>query len=134
LTLPWLIRKLALDINSDALPLEKQEIIIQKKLAQYSLQYLDEKDHNGWPQNEYLNNLQTRLTTELNYFSKKFEETDSDDSTLAHHQQLSLEVLEHQRSLLQQMNQHAEFDEELIRKYLSLIDLEEYKLRERLMK
>jgi len=29
------------------------------------------------------------------------------------------------------MNRHAEFDEELIRKYLSLIDLEEFKIREK---
>ena len=29
------------------------------------------------------------------------------------------------------MNRLAEFDEELIRKYLSLIDLEEFKIREK---
>jgi CPA1 family monovalent cation:H+ antiporter len=29
------------------------------------------------------------------------------------------------------MNRRAEFDEELIRKYLSLIDLEEFKIREK---
>jgi CPA1 family monovalent cation:H+ antiporter len=29
------------------------------------------------------------------------------------------------------MNRFAEFDEELIRKYLSLIDLEEFKIREK---
>ena len=31
------------------------------------------------------------------------------------------------------MNHRAEFDEELIRKYLSLIDLEEFKIREKLI-
>jgi CPA1 family monovalent cation:H+ antiporter len=31
------------------------------------------------------------------------------------------------------MNHRAEFDEELIRKYLALIDLEEYKLREKIV-
>jgi CPA1 family monovalent cation:H+ antiporter len=30
------------------------------------------------------------------------------------------------------MNHHAEFNEELIRKYLSLIDIEEYKMREKM--
>jgi len=29
------------------------------------------------------------------------------------------------------MNHHPEFDEELIRKYLSMIDLEEFKIREK---
>lgn len=116
LTLPWLLRKLALEDKDNTLPLEKQEFIIQKNLAQYSLQYFDEKYSDGEPQNEYLNNLQTRLKTELVYFSKQFEETNGTDNALADHQQLSLEVLEHQRNLLQQMNRHREFDEELIRK------------------
>jgi CPA1 family monovalent cation:H+ antiporter len=31
------------------------------------------------------------------------------------------------------INHRAEFDEDLIRKYLSLIDLEEYKLREKIV-
>lgn len=39
-------------------------------------------------------------------------------------------MLEQQRKLLNEMNHRAEFDEDLIRKYLSLIDLEEIKLRE----
>jgi CPA1 family monovalent cation:H+ antiporter len=42
-------------------------------------------------------------------------------------------MLQHQRQLLNNMNHKAEFDEELIRKYLSLIDLEEIKVREKLM-
>jgi CPA1 family monovalent cation:H+ antiporter len=32
------------------------------------------------------------------------------------------------------MNHRAEFDEELIRKYLSLIDLEEFKIREKILR
>jgi CPA1 family monovalent cation:H+ antiporter len=35
--------------------------------------------------------------------------------------------------LLEEMNQSADFDEELIRKYLSLVDFEEFKLREELL-
>jgi len=33
--------------------------------------------------------------------------------------------------MLDEMNHKSEFDEELIRKYLSLIDLEEFKIREK---
>lgn len=39
-------------------------------------------------------------------------------------------MLEAQRKLLN-MNCLSEFDEELIKKYLSLIDVEEYKIREK---
>ena len=31
------------------------------------------------------------------------------------------------------MNEHAEFNEDLIRKYLGLVDIEEYKIREKQM-
>ena len=39
-------------------------------------------------------------------------------------------MLERRRDLLNKMNRRAEFDEELIRKYLSLTDVEEFKVRE----
>jgi hypothetical protein len=42
-----------------------------------------------------------------------------------------LEILEHQRKLLIDMNRNAKFDEELIRKHLSFIDMEELKKREK---
>jgi CPA1 family monovalent cation:H+ antiporter len=42
-------------------------------------------------------------------------------------------MLEHQRQLLMDMNKRTEFDEDVIRKYLALIDIEEYRIRERLM-
>jgi hypothetical protein len=38
------------------------------------------------------------------------------------------------RTLLNKINHKPEFDEELIRKYLVLIDLEEFKIREKLIK
>ena len=45
-----------------------------------------------------------------------------------------LELLEHQRNLLNKMNHRAEFDEDLIRKYLTLIDLDEFKIREKIIR
>jgi hypothetical protein len=40
-----------------------------------------------------------------------------------------LELLDQQRTLLHEMNHRANFDEDIIRKYLALLDLEEYELR-----
>ncbi len=42
-----------------------------------------------------------------------------------------LELLEEQRTALENMNHKMEYDEDLIRKYLSLIDMEEFKIREK---
>ncbi len=42
-----------------------------------------------------------------------------------------LDLLEQQRTALQDMNHKLDYDEDLIRKYLSLIDMEEFKIREK---
>ena len=52
---------------------------------------------------------------------------------LADYQQAYLDLLEEQRKVLKDMNRRAEFDEDLIRKYLSLIDIEEFKIREKIL-
>jgi CPA1 family monovalent cation:H+ antiporter len=134
LTLPWLIRKLNLEDNS-LIPQQKQEVIIQKKIAQYSLQYLNEKHDGKLAGNEHLNNLHARLKIDMKLLNQELENTDrTNENALRNFQSIYLELLEHQRKLLNEMNRRAEFDEELIRKYLSLIDLEEFKIREKLLK
>jgi CPA1 family monovalent cation:H+ antiporter len=53
------------------------------------------------------------------------------DNKLNQFQRIYLEILESQREMLTAMNQRDEYDEDLIRKYLSLIDMEEFKVREK---
>lgn len=132
LTLPWIIRKVDVDDRFAIIPEPKQEIIIQKKIAQFTLQYLEENYSENGAQNEHLNNLQLRLKADLNIFNRNLQDGTKDDS-LKTFQDIYLKLLEHQRHVLRQMNHRAEFDEELIRKYLSLIDLEEFKLREKMV-
>lgn len=55
----------------------------------------------------------------------------STDATVKTFHNIYLEVLEQQRKMLNNMNKLSEFDEDLIREYLSLIDIEEYKIREK---
>src|SRR5436190_16855485 len=135
LTLPWVIRKVNLEDNQTLIPEQKQEIIIQKKIAQYSLQYLNEKYNGKLPGNEHLNNLYARLKIDMKLLSQELKNTErTNENALQNYHSIYLELLEHQRKLLTEMNRRAEFDEELIRKYLSLIDLEEFKIREKQFK
>ena len=134
LTLPWVIRKVRLE-DKTVIPGQKQELIIQKKMAQYSLQYLNEKYDGKMPDNEHLHNLYARLKIDMKLLSEELENTDhTNENAPGNFQGIYLELLEHQRKLLSEMNHRAEFDEELIRKYLSLIDLEEMKVREKIVK
>ena len=134
LTLPWVIRKVRLEDRS-MIPEQKQEIIIQKKMAQYSLQYLNEKYDGKIPDNEHLNNLHARFKIDMKLFGEELENTDrANENALENFRGIYLDILDHQRKVLKEMNRRAEFDEELIRKYLSLIDLEEFKIREKVLR
>ena len=71
----------------------------------------------------------------MKLLSQELENTErTNENALQHYHSIFLELLEHQRKLLNKMNRHAQFDEELIRKYLSLIDLDEFKIREKQFK
>lgn len=129
-----MVRKVKPEEKNTAIPEHRQELIIQKKIAQYSLQYLEERFGQDWLQNEHLNNLHARLTIDLKFFNQQLEDlNNTKENVLRDYQLIYLDILEQQRKLLNEMNRRTEFDEELIRKYLSLVDLEEFKLREKLV-
>ena len=134
LTLPWLIRKVKPEDKSSSAPKPEQEIIIQRKIAHGSIQFLEEKYGEDKSSNEHVNILYEKLKIDLNFFNQELEEINTTKGEpLKNYQSMYLEMLEHQRGLLNEMNLSAEYDEVLIRKYLSLIDLEEYRLREKLL-
>jgi monovalent cation/hydrogen antiporter len=133
LTLPWLIRKLELEDRYSTLTGQEQEQIIQQELAKASLQYIHDNHGKDKGQNKHLDNLLARLQLDLNFFRQDDEElAKANGNALARYQRIYLNLLEHQRTLLHHMNRRDGFDEELIRKYDALIDLEEFKTREKL--
>lgn len=132
-TLPWVIRKVKMSDKFRTITEREQELIIQKKLAKASLHYLEERHGAEKGQNDHLDNLLARLQLDLNFFQQDFEAfSDTNENSLSAFQRIYLELLEQQRTLLNDMNRRTEFDEELIRKYMGLIDLEEFKMREKL--
>jgi Na+/H+ antiporter len=132
LTLPWVIRKWKPEDKYVAISEPQQEILIQKKIAHGSLLFLEQKYGEERVQNEHLNNLFAKLQSDLRSLDGEFHEPEEkNDHSLARYQTVYLELLERQRTLLAELNRSTETDEELIRKYLSLIDLEEYKIREK---
>jgi CPA1 family monovalent cation:H+ antiporter len=132
LTLPWLIRKVRLEDRNTLLPEHHQERLIQHTLAQSSLRFLEEKVVLGGLTNEHLAHLQARLKIDLSLLSQPPEEADNPAKNARRDfQRTYLNLLQQQRTWLNELNHRPEIDEELIRKYLALIDLEEYKFREK---
>jgi monovalent cation/hydrogen antiporter len=133
LTLPWVIKKINPQDRNNGLPKKKQETVIMRKLTEVSIKFLKEKYGDQVDANEYTKNMHARLNTELSHFISKYEGTfNPEKDALTEHQLIALEMLEEQRRVLHAVNHKMEFDEEIIRKYLALLDLEETKLREKL--
>ena len=135
ITLPWLIRKVQPEDKFKTIDETVQEKIIQKKIAAFSLQYL-QKNFTEGTNNKLVHSLIAKLEIELEVMHETIgPKPDADtavDNTREDFQKIYLGMLDEQRKLLQDMNKRTEFDEELIRKYLALVDMEEFKVREKL--
>lgn len=131
LTLPWLIRKLNMVDKFSTITEQQQELIIQKKLAQASFDQLAKKYVVERTENKHLDNLLSRLEIDLNFFQQDLKDLTANENSLSQYQDIYLEMLQHQRKLLNKMNKRMEFNEEIIRKYLALIDIEEFKINEK---
>jgi Na+/H+ antiporter len=131
LTLPWVMKKLKVKDENALEKEQKQELIIRKAMAEASLKFLEQAHGEKRPVNEHLKNLSAKLSTEVGIFQQEFDEFNkgSKDS-LVEFQDVYLALLDEQRRTLNDLNHEDGYDEELIRKYHSLIDLEETKLRE----
>lgn len=83
------------------------------------------------PVSDYVRNLQARLALDQRVLTQALAEGGRPPATALHqYQHLYLQLLQQQRTLLHKLNHRPEFDEEIIRKQLGFLDLEEYKLRE----
>jgi CPA1 family monovalent cation:H+ antiporter len=132
LTLPWIIRKLNPKPPQNVIPDHEQEMAIQRKIASTSVKYLEQKIQDGGEVSEHLTNLHERLKIDMLFYNQLLTECNQAlINPLRNFQLTYLELLEHQRKALQAMNHKTEYDEDLIRKYLSLIDMEEFKIREK---
>jgi CPA1 family monovalent cation:H+ antiporter len=129
LTLPWVMRKL--NIVGNGGEDHEQELIIRKTITETSLNFLEQSHGSEQQLNEHLKMLSAKLRNDLAIFQQDVTVFNNESKgLLVQYHTIYLALLDEQRKALHQLNQKEEYDEELIRKYLSLVDLEETKLRE----
>jgi CPA1 family monovalent cation:H+ antiporter len=118
LTLPYLIKKIQLPVFDDYYPEEDSDIMIRKELSKQSLQHLS-KNHNGEVAHSPL----------LQQLTNKWRD-DSNVIVSPESKKIYQEILEVQRQwLLAKNKRDNHMDEDIIRKHLRQIDVEEEKLR-----
>jgi Na+/H+ antiporter len=125
LTLPLVIKWVNLEDRDHLLPPEEQEINIRKRLAELSVQILDGQYHAALKNSERLQQLKARFQGDQSMRDEMIA-ADEDD-----YQRIYLQILAEQRSLLYALNKQAETNEDVVRKCLVLLDLEEEKLQMR---
>lgn len=122
LTLPALIARVKVPDFNDYPPQEEAESFIHKELSKHALHYLHDKYRGQWESSALLQQLAT-----------KWEGKSSDDTeVVASPESLAiyLDLLDKQRQwLIRKNDTDAHFDEDIIRKHLRLIDIEEEKIR-----
>lgn len=133
LTLPVLIRYLNIPDRFELIPIHKQELLIQKKLAYAAVRMIDNRYITERDQTTHLNSLYRKLQSELQYLQQHINEPNGPhQAELARFRTIYLEMLEAQRQILHDINNREEFAEELVRKYQTLVDMEEFKIREKM--
>ena len=132
LTLPLVVKWAKPEETQYPVSFEQQEIKLSKKLSVAALKFLDEKYKDDIISNELLKNLQHHYETDLSMLDGEEEAaslSEAADGSLHKFLAISTELFEEQRKLLIQINRKAEVDEDVIRKYQSLLDIEEEKIR-----
>ncbi|SFH06412.1 Na+/H+ antiporter [Pedobacter insulae] len=122
LTLPWLIKKVNIPDFGDHYKEEEAEELLKMGLAEHTLQYFQTNYSQQLDSNKHLQ----PIATLLEHRNNRQQETEMS----AEAKKVYLKILEEQRVWLMNENRTDEkLDEEIVRKHLYAIDLEEEKLK-----
>ncbi len=133
-TLPWLVRRLAMEETDYPMTDQEQELIIRNRRADVVLTMLNQNYRQDVTANLLLQGMQFKAEKDHEFLSRFMHNLKGDSGssvqTLTRFKDVAFELLKQQRLLLEKFNNKAEFDENIIRQQLGEIDLEEEKLNQ----
>lgn len=130
LTLPWVIRKLGIVNVTEGGPLA-HELPIRKAMHEVSIKFIEQNHSEALGSNDHLHDLYRKLSTDLSVLGVDLETFNREGrGRMRQFQEIYSRVLDEQRKVLHDLNHNEMYEEEVIRKYLALVDLEEAKLRQ----
>lgn len=125
LTLPLVIKWVNMEDPDSAKSPEEQEKVIREELLQRSILFLDTHHSEAMKSNRALQQLREDLQHRKSVSMQSVVE-DVDHKV---YKKVYLKMLEHQRTVLHELNKDPQMDHEIIRKYHELVDIEEEILR-----
>jgi CPA1 family monovalent cation:H+ antiporter len=133
LTLPLVVRWVNMEDPDAVIPYTEQEAMVKKKLSHTGLNLLNDIYQEEVQSNEMLQTLKIRLESDVRRLQQRLQQSLPEDETgiPAHscYRKVYSAVIKEQRLLLEKLNKKQEVDEDIIRKYIGLLDLEEEKMR-----
>jgi CPA1 family monovalent cation:H+ antiporter len=121
LTLPWFIKKMHMHDPDSIMPEEEMYNKLRKKLSNYGLEQL---------QHKYGNEM--KADTVLQQIARKWQDTgklnDGEGVMTTQTKDIYRDILNMQRAWLTDKNKHPNIDQEIIRRHLKYLDLEEERL------
>lgn len=132
LTLPMVIRLVNLKDPDYKVPQAEQEIMLQKKLAQFALQQINKRYKDKLKSNALLRAFRQRLENNLillENVDRSVSTENGNSKEAVEYEKLRIEIIEEQRKLLQKTNKKETISEEVIKKSLLSLDQEEEQLK-----
>lgn len=133
LTLPWVIRWVDTKEKDYPVSAKDQDRRVRERLAKSSLDLLNTTYKAEVDKNELLQSLKLRLESDIKFLDNlnHHEQTEKAEKHLVrNYQEIFSELLDEQRKLLRKINKKAEVDEDVVKKHLTQLDLEEERLRQ----
>jgi CPA1 family monovalent cation:H+ antiporter len=122
LTLPYLIKRIKMPSYNDYLPEDEAEEKIKREMAKFTIDHINDNHKNVLSKSRFLQQVHEKWTGKL--------EDDYEIQLTPEVREAYLDVLNQQRMwLIDQNHTHSEVDEDIIRKHLMNIDLEEERIR-----
>lgn len=135
LTLPLVIRWVNLKDPDYKTPEAEQEVILQKRLTETAIQSLEKRYKRQLAHNSMLRSFHQRLHSKTELLAKIddfMHEEESQNKEAMEYEQIRKEIIQEQRTLLEQINKNAAVPDMLIRKYELVLDREEEQLKEQM--
>ncbi|MEO8404004.1 MAG: Na+/H+ antiporter [Chitinophagaceae bacterium] len=133
LTLPWLVRIVKMEEKDYLIPHAEQEMIVRRKMSKAALNLLNEKYQTEVNRNGLLRSLKLKMESDVKML-ERLQNSEPDDNIaeefFTEYYIIYQDVIRQQRDLLHKMNTKAEIEEEIVRKHLALLDMEQEKMRQ----
>jgi Na+/H+ antiporter len=131
LTLPAVIRWVKMEDPDAATSSVEADTKVRKKMTYAALRLLEDSHGDKVSGNQLLQTLQKRLSAETDLLVATLSPENNSaamEHLLSDYKKVYLALLDEQRTVLYGLNKKSEVDEAIIRKYLTLLDIEQEKL------